>query len=526
MNRKTIVRSILEFFIFGLGIKILGFVRSVIMARIFGANAMTDAFYLALSAIFIFSSILGGAITRIMIPTLSEAETFDGRKQKYRTLNNIINLFLIVSVFLVGLLYALAPHLIRLLSSATYGREQLALATRLFRIGVPTVLFYNVASIYRGYLQSEMKFLESSMSLMPVNVIYLIYLWTAADRFGLEGLMVAEVLGFVCQLLIQWYPLRKTGYRYRPKLVRHDPYVRKLFSNIVPMYLAVAATDFNYIVDKKLASRLDAGSISALSISSSLNTTVSVLFISAITVVMFPVITKAMHEQREEACRQLIRTTVRYVAIIALPLGLGMFVFAAPLVRLIYYGGAFDTVATRMTADALRYYSIGLFPQAIVAFFIQLLYAANKQTKNMVSSFINLGVNVVLSLALMQIMAHAGLALATTLAATLTVIYLRVQIHAFTGYRIEREQVGFLLKILLASGLMVGLAFGIFTGLQASGLLPIAHPRVHLLCDVLIAGGVAIGAYIVGLKLLKVSELTSVLRMITSKFRRGKTGTV
>lgn len=426
---QSALRGAIDFFLFGLGIKVLGFVRSILMARAFGVNADTDAFYLALAVVFIFSNFLGGALTKVVIPVLSRAESRGGKTAKNAFLNNLLGVVMAVTAAGSAVLFLFADRVMLVFSNGAYPIHQLRLAALLFRIGLPTVVLYNLASSFRGYLQSEMMFRESSLSLLPVNLFYIIYL-VAFVQFGLVGLMVTQVLGIAGQFVLQAGPLRRCGYRFAPRITFTDDYIKQTLVAFLPVFLATGAGELNAVIDKKLASGLAVGSISALDISATFNTTLNALFVSAVTVVLFPLISKALSEERRSDANRLMETGLRYSCLIAMPIGFALFVLAEPVVRLLFEGGRFDVRATVMTAAALRWYSVGLFAQALTVFHSQVLYAGGLQHLVVLGAMLHLTMNVCFNLVLRGPFGHAGLAAATSLSACIMCLF-----YGFAGSR-------------------------------------------------------------------------------------------
>lgn len=507
---RGVVRSVLDFFLFGLGIKALGFVRSILMARAFGVSGDTDAFYLALMVIFIVSNFLGGALTKVVIPVLNRAEHLGGAKMKHAFLNNLLCILALLTTCGALMLFWFAPQVMRVFSNTSYPAERLALATSLFRIGLPTVVLYNLASAFRGYLQSEMLFRESSLSLMPVNLVYIVYL-LAFLRFGLKGLMVAQVVGIACQFLLQAPALRSTGYHLAPRFQLRDPLVRETFVAFLPVFFATSAGEINAVIDKKLASTLVAGSISALDISATFNTTLNALFVSAVTVVLFPLISKALAQADKKEANRLMDAGLRYGCLVAMPLGFALFGLAEPVVRLLFEGGKFDAQATTMTAAALRWYSVGLFAQALTVFQTQVLYAGGQARFVSLGAALHLCANVTLNLILMRFFGHAGLAAATSASALLAVLFYAVVGGRKLGFCYEATLVRSLATITLSAVLMAigATAFYGFVRPWLPGSL--VGELLSLLATMLLGMGLY-GALLIGLRSREYSEALDYLR--------------
>ncbi len=83
-----------------------------------------------------------------------------------------------------------------------------------------------------------------------------------------------------------------SGFKYKFIFDLKDQYIRKVLYLSLPVLIGVAINDLNAIVDKTLASSLAAGSISALNYANKLNALILGVFISAITTVIFPILSR------------------------------------------------------------------------------------------------------------------------------------------------------------------------------------------------------------------------------------------
>jgi len=182
-----------------------------------------------------------------------------------------------------------SPFIIKILTSG-FRDSQFKLAVLMMRIGLPAMLFASIQGVYRGYLQSELVFTESAAAQFPLNFVYIFYLIFLSSIFGIKGLMVASVVATASQILIQIPGMKKSGYSYKFILDFKDKYVKKIVYLIPPVIISVGVNDLNVIIDRSLASNLVDGSISALTYASRLDRLTATIFITAITTVIFPIL--------------------------------------------------------------------------------------------------------------------------------------------------------------------------------------------------------------------------------------------
>lgn len=495
-------KSIFIMILFGLGSKLLGFIREMLIAAKFGSGAETDTFFIALTATGLFTSMLTSSLSTTMIPVMSEVEEKEGLDGKKRHTNNLLNISILVAIFLVVLGWLLSPLVIKLLAYGFKG-DQFNSAVTMMRIGMPVIVFAGIVGVYRGYLQSELMFLESAAAQFPVNFTYIIFLVLLSASFGIKGLMVTSVLAIGSQILIQLPGIKKTGYRYKFIVDFKDQYIKQILYLVLPVLISVAINDLNHVVDKSMASTLVEGSISALNYANRLRGFVLAIFVTAITTVFFPMLSKEAAKDSLDNFKRLIRNSFNVILLITVPATVGMVILAQPIVRLAFERGAFDPVATKMAAPALLFYSLGLVAMALRTLMDRIYYSLQDTKTPMYNGALSLGLNVVFNFALIGSMAHSGLALATTIATIITTASLIYGLRKKIGSLGLSRLLTCGLKSLFASLIMGALVYLIYYPLESrvsgQSILEIA----------VLLGTVALGAavYLTIVYLLKVEEM-------------------
>ena len=505
-------KSIFIMIMFGIGSKLLGLVREMLIAAKFGSGIETDTFFIALTATSLFTSMFTQSLNTTMIPVMSHIEKNEGKEGKKQHTNNLLNIVLLISFGVVILGWIFSPLIIKLLAHGFEG-EQIKSAITMMRIGMPVVIFSGVVGIYRGYLQSESMFLESSASQFPFNFTYIFFLLFLSSFYGINGLMVASVLAVFSQILIQIPGIRKTGYRYEFRVDFKDPYIKKILYLVLPVLVSVAVNDLNKIVDRSLASTLVTGSISALNYSARLNSLVLAVFITAIATVLFPMLSKEAVKETYDDFKKLIRNGVNIVLIITIPATIGMITLAEPIVKLTFERGAFDSVATQMTAQALVFYTLGLVGMALRTFMERAYYSLQDTKTPMVNGFIAVGLNVILNFILIGPMEHRGLALATAISTTLTTGYL------FYGLRKKIGPLGFSAVLRCgAKSLVSSVIMGVIVYFTYYSLIEnFLGNTIFELAILLLSVGLGALVYLTILYLLKVDEMTWFINLFKKK---------
>lgn len=499
---KKSAKSVVAIAVFSTGSKVLGFLREALIASKYGMGADTDSFFIALSAIGLFSMILMDTINTTLIPVLSDVEADEGKVGKVNHLNNFLNIISIAALILAVFAYFFTPLLMQVLGKGFEG-AQFDQAVSLTRIGLPALIASSLIGIFRGYLQSEEQFYQTAATGFPKNFTYIIFLLLLAQKFSITALMVAHVVSEFAQFLVIYPGLRKTNYKYKWHIDIKDEYMQRIAELIPPILISVAINDLNNMIDKSMASSLVSGSVSALNYSSKLNSLVSGIFITALITVLFPMFSKEASQKNYVQLKKLVGTSINVVLLIVVPAAIGMIVLATTVTRLAYERGSFDSAATAMTASALIFYSMGLVGNAIKMMLNRVFYALQDTKTPMINGVYNLGLNFVFNLFFVQFMGHNGLALATSITTTLTAFVLIYKLRKKIGNLGFRAILQSAMKIFISAGVMGVAVYFIDLGIVSL----IGTSTLMELIALMITVAIGVVIYLVLLLLFQVEEL-------------------
>jgi putative peptidoglycan lipid II flippase len=418
---KKAAKSALTIMIFTLGSKFLGFIRETLIAAKFGSGVVTDAFFVAMTATGLLTGLIINAISTTFVPVLAEIETKEGKPGKINHTNNMMNIIFLSALILVVLGVLASPLFVKLLAKGFYG-PQYYLAVKLTRIGMPKLLFSGVIGALTGFLHSEHKHASAAAIGFPFNFTFIFFLLFLSTKFGIMGLMIISVIAVLSQFLIQIPEARRAGYRYKFIFDLKDDYIKKVLYLSLPVLVGVAINDLNVVVDRTLASTLVSGSISALNYANRLKSLILGVFITAITTVVFPLLANESSCDNIPGLKKIMGYSVNIILLITIPATVGLVVLADPIVEVAFERGEFDAVATEMTSQALIFYSLGLVGMALRTLLDRVYYSLQDTKTPMINGAISVVFNIIFNLILIRPMAHAGLALATSIAITIATL--------------------------------------------------------------------------------------------------------
>lgn len=508
-------RSALTIIIFSLASKLLGFIREILIAAKFGSGMDTDAFFIASAGIGLITSFLTSVVSTTFIPVISEVEAKEGKNGKIKHTNNMINIILLVTFILLIITLITSPIIVKILAIG-FEEEQFTVAVKLIRIGLPMILFSGVIGVLTGYLQSEERFNATAIMGLPMNISYIFFLLVFSSKFGIKGLMISVFVGVIAQLFIQFPEVKASGFKYRYVFNLKDIYIRKVLDLSLSAFFGLVLIEINEIVDKTLASSLVSGSISALNYANKLNRLILGVFISAITTVIFPVLSKEANSNNIDGVKKTMGYGINLILLITIPATVGLTVLAKPIVEIAFQRGEFDSTATLMTSQALIFYSVGLVSIALQLLLTRVYYSLQDTKTPMINGAISVGFNIILNLILVKFMDHAGLALATSIAITISALML------FYGLKKKIGSLGTLsyikcgLKVGLASAIMGIVAYATYHGIY--DILGVS--KLYNLISLLVAVGLAVIVYGILCYLFWVEEVRDVVNKVKMRLKK------
>ncbi|MCI2426574.1 murein biosynthesis integral membrane protein MurJ [Candidatus Acetothermia bacterium] len=510
LSSQTVVQATIILTIGILFCRILGFVREMVIAHIFGATAETDAFLIALIIPNLFAGLMANAITFAFIPVFTEYRVKQGDQDAWRITSTLINLTLVVLVIGTIVVFLTAPFIVRLIGPGL-AKETQTIAIQLTRVMSPAIIFLGLIGLSTAILNSYKHFIVPAFAGLLYNTAIIGGALFLTRYHGTTGLAIGVVIGGLGHLLTQSIILvKKRGY-YTLSLHLNHPGVKQIFLLVLPFLVGSITSQLNLIVDRILASGLVEGSIAALNFAVRVMGLPLSIFGIAIGVAVYPTLSQQAVEGRLDRLRNTFSEGVRMLWFITVPATVGLIVLREPIIRLLFERGAFDAAATSMTASVLLFYSLGLFAHAGNVILIRTYFSMQDTKMPVKLGVLAVALNIVLNLILVRYMGANGLALASSIAAgahfVLLVYYLRQKLGHLDGGRIIWSSA----KIVLASlvmGVVCWLALDLSRPLFAD-VMPLMQQLIQI-GGLIIAGGIS---YLTMAALLRMEELGKIGRL-------------
>jgi len=494
--------------------RIFGFARDVVIAWFFGAGLSADAFFVAFRIPNLLRRLFAeGSLTIAFIPVFTDYMTHHGKDEAFHLARAALRMLslILICVSVLGVLFA--PLIVRIVAPGfADSPEKLSLTVFLTRIMFPYVFFICLAALCMGILNVFRHFAAPAIApvLLNIAMILSVFLISPYTDKPVTGLAAGVIIGGILQLALQFPFLIKKGFYFWQKAGIYHSGLKKIGILMLPAVFGATVHQINIIVGTLLASLLPQGSVSYLYYADRLVEFPLGIFAISIATAILPSLSQQASAKDFNALRHTFSYAMKLVFFITIPSMVGLIVLREPIIALLFKRGAFDSQTTRLTAEALLYYSIGLWAFSGVRIVVSTFYALQDTKTPVKIAFVSVIANIVLGILLMGPMLHGGLAVATALASMLNFGLLVYALRRRIGALEWREIVNSVCKSLICA-LMMGVA------VQALAFLIIPSKDgsiIGFFSGLMVSIVAGCGFYVFFAFLLRSRELDDVLKMI------------
>jgi putative peptidoglycan lipid II flippase len=404
------------------GSRLLGLLRTVVIAKTFGTSPELSAYWVAFRLPdMIFQLLAGATLASAFIPVFSRYFTRRSSEDAWRLASSVLNLIFLATIGLAVLGFILAPWFIPLISPGLgeeTGRqaELHSLAVNLTRIMLVSPIFFSISGMFMGVLNARHHFLFPALAPWAYN-LSIIVAALVSDR--VEALAIAVAAGSLLHLLIQIPGLQLVGMVYKPVAEWREEGVREVGRLMLPRVIGLAAVQINFLVTIFFASQVSDEAISAINYAWLIVMTPLGLFGMAISTAVFPTLAEHAATESMDELRRVLSLALRLILFLTLPASVGLMILGKPLVAFFFEHGAFSAASTDITVAALLFYAIGLFALSGIEILSRGFYALSDTRTPVAFAVVSMLANLILCLILVGPFGVRGLGLALSLSAIL-----------------------------------------------------------------------------------------------------------
>lgn len=419
-KRQSLLRSTTLVSLMTFISRMSGFIRDMLIAQLFGAGAAVDAFLVAFRIPnFMRRLFAEGAFSQAFVPVLAEYQ----QTQPIDEVRNFIaRVFGRLSLILswVTVLGIVATPLIIFLFAPGFGESSLraSLATEMLRITFPYLMLISLTAMAGAVLNTYGYFGVPAITPLLLNLSMIICALYLSPHFSQPVMALAwgVLIAGVAQLLFQLPFLFQRRLLVKPRRSRRDPGVQRVMKLMIPALFGVSIAQLNLMVDSIFASFLKVGSVSWLYYTDRLTDFPLGVFGVAIATVILPHLSRRHAEENKAQFSHALDWGLKLLLLIGVPAGLGLAVFATPLIASCFAYGHFTLYDLLQTQKSLITLGIGVPAFMMVKILASGFYARQDIATPVKVGAITMIINSLLCAAFIGFFAHAGLTLASALA--------------------------------------------------------------------------------------------------------------
>ncbi|HMK49669.1 MAG TPA: murein biosynthesis integral membrane protein MurJ [Thermodesulfovibrionales bacterium] len=500
--------------------RILGYVRDMIFALYFGATGISDTFFAAFRIPNLLRELFAeGSMSAAFIPVLTEYRKKYGEEEATGLVKTTFTFILVVVglVCLVGIICS--PAIVSVIAPGFLAfPEKFSLTVLLTRIMFPFLLFISLAALVMGALNTKRVFFIPALApaMLNVTLIVSIVLFESNSEHPITAAAIGVLAGGFVQFAFQLPSFFKNGFHLGIKMNFNHPGLKRMSILLIPATLALAVNQINIVVSNILASYLQPGSITYLFYSMRLVQFPIGIFGVAMGTAILPTLSEHAVKGDYEKLAEDFSFALRLLFFITIPAMAGLIALREPLVNVLFQRGRFDYSATAGTAEALLFYSLGIWSVVGVRVITAGFYSLQDTRTPVKIAVVAMISNIVFSILLMNPLKHSGLAFANSLASGINFILL------IFFFRKRLKRIGG--RVILSSFIKTASASAVM-GLAGMLMLrgELWKMDGHILTKTLyMAAAIICCAFVYGLLsyILKSEELSFILRMMRMKMRK------
>ncbi|MCK5505998.1 MAG: murein biosynthesis integral membrane protein MurJ [Thermodesulfovibrionia bacterium] len=512
-EKRNVTKAAGQISIATTGSRILGFVRDILLAGIFGATDKTDAFFIAFRIPNLFRELFAeGSMSAAFIPVFTETLTKEGRDDA-KKLASAVLAFMICALSVICLLGIIfAPYVVSAIAPGFIkSPDKFSLTVKLTKIMFPFLFFISIAALAKGVLNSLRSFFIPALAPIFLNLAIITSALFFAHKFEvpLVAIGLAVSVGGALQVAIQIPALMRKRFIVWPVFSFAHPGLKKILRLLLPAVVGMGVAQINIFISTIFVSYLSGGSATYLYYAMRLVHLPIGIFGVAMATAVLPSLSEHAAKGDNKTLRDTFSFSLRLLFFITLPAMAGLMALSEPIIHVLLQRGEFTALATTETAYALMFYSSGLWAFVGTRIVASTFYSFQDTKTPVKIAALSVLTNIIFSFVLMGPLRHGGLAFANAIASAVNFVVLfyllRKRLGSVDGSNIIRS----FIKAFTASAAMGIMGFFVLK-MYAWNDQSVIFEKAGVLASVI---ALCIGIYILIMHLMKSEELRYLINM-------------
>jgi putative peptidoglycan lipid II flippase len=522
-RRRTAVNTLI--FSAGTGLsRVAGLIREVVAASYFGTTGAASAFTLAFQIPNLIRALVAdAALSSAFVPVFSELLEEKRKREAYQLAAALAGLLLVGLTAVTVVFILLAPTIVPLFTGDEFTPALDDLCIGLSQVLFPIVILLGLTGLAVGVLNVHDHFTIPAIAPLVWNVVIIAGMVGLAPLFQGDEQLYAYAIGIVAgtlvQLLMMLPALRRIGFPVfhirLPK--RGDVRVRRVLILMLPVSVGLGLININLLLNSTIGSIVSDQVPRAIDAAFRIYMLPQGMFSVAVATVLFPQLARLAARKDYAGLQATVGVGMRQIALLLIPAGAAMLVLSEPMVRLVYERGEFDAESTKLTAEALFWFSFSLPFSGWVLMLTRGFFSLQRPWIPTTLAVGSLAINAGGSYVLAKAMGIGGIVLGTTISNAALVAAEWVMLRrALRGFETRRTLIA--TAHMLAGGAVLGVvAYGVWWAID-DALGRSLPAQILSVGTALVAGSAAYAAVVLG---LKIPEARQIVDLFARRLRRS-----
>jgi putative peptidoglycan lipid II flippase len=384
--------------------RILGFLRDLVFAAVFGAGIIADAFVIAFRIPNLLRSFLAeGALTSAFVPVFSSVNA-DSSEQAKELFRHMFGLLLLIASIITLLGIYFADYIIIYSAPGFLHSSTFETCVSLTRIMFPYLIFISIIALINGALNSLAIYGSGAWGQIVMNCVLVLgalIAWPFEKNIGIHILAWSVIFGGLSQIIFQFKALKKADLTLLPKFPLITKHTKEILFLMLPAIFGASMYQLGILLNTILASLLPSGSVSWLFYADRLSQLPIGIFTVALGSTLLPLLSKSYQEKNFTEFSNSLNNSLRYSSFILLPLATFLYLLAEPICQILFLRGEFKEIDAIQTSMALKATAFGIWGYGSSYMLMRALIAKKDTLTPTVIGLINLVLTLIISLALM-----------------------------------------------------------------------------------------------------------------------------
>jgi putative peptidoglycan lipid II flippase len=503
--------------------RVMGLVREIVAASLFGVKGPMSAFTIAFQVPNLVRALVAdAALQGAFVPVFTELLEKGNRREAFKVASGLLSLIAMVLGALTLLFLIAAPVVIELVTPGFDDEPVLRdLTIGLSQLMFPIVLLLALAGVTVGMLNSFDRFGAAAIAPVFWNLAIIACLVGLTPVFegddDIYAYGIGVLAGTVVQLLLPLPWLRGTGGRFSLNFEWRNPHVIRVLKLMLPVTIALGLINFSLLINSFFGTLVSEEAPAAIDKAFRIYMLPQGIFSVAIATVVFPTLSRFAARRDYDDLRATMANGVRLICLLLIPSAAFMAVLAEPITRLVYERGEFDAAATDLVAEAMFWWAFSLPAQGVSLLLSRTYFSLQRPWMTTALSGVNMVVNAIIALALYEPLGVGGIVIGTVVGtvgmALAQAWYLRPDLGGVEGAQTLKA----VLRMLAAAAALAGVSYLTWWALDEAIGAAIWSQAIAVGAAIL----TGTAAYAAAVWALRIDEARQITRLLGSRFGRA-----